>query len=79
MAKLKTQPTNRPDPVIDPPAATTRDTYRRLLAAGLTIREAGTLVARINGLGDVRGGWTIGEVERLLFVQELVRTGRVGS
>ena len=75
MAKL----TTHAEPVITPAAATAGDAYRRLLAAGLTVREAATLVGRLNGLGQARGGWTIGEVEHLLFVQELYRTGRIRS
>ena len=67
--------TTPPDPAL--PAA--GDTYRRLRFAGLTAREAGTLVGRIHGLGPVPAGWTIGEVEHLLFVRELVRSGRLGS
>jgi hypothetical protein len=60
-------------------APTAGDTYRRLRFAGLTAREAGTLVGRLNGLAAVHGGWTIGEVEYLLFVRELTRSGRLGS
>jgi hypothetical protein len=73
-----------PHPVIDPgadaaallPAATT---YRRLRLAGLTAREAGTLVARLNGLEPVAGGWRVSEVEGLLFVRALVQAGRLRS
>jgi len=58
---------------------TVRTSYRRLRAAGLSDREAGSLTARLNGLPMVRGGWQVEEIERLLFVRELVRTGRMGS
>ncbi len=54
-------------------------TYRRLRAAGLNPREAGSLVGHLNGLSTVPGGWAIEEVEHLLFVRELVRLGRIGS
>ena len=62
-----------------PQLPTAGDTYRRLRFAGLTERQAGTLVGRIHGIAAVQGGWTISEVEHLLFVRELVRTGRLGS
>jgi hypothetical protein len=58
---------------------TVRTTYRRLRAAGLSAREAGSLTAHLRGLPAVPRGWQIEEVERLLFVRELVRTGRMGS
>ena len=58
---------------------TVRATYRRLRVAGLSAREAGSLTARVNGLPGVPGGWQVEEIERLLFVRELVRTGRMGS
>jgi hypothetical protein len=54
-------------------------TYRGLLRAGLSAREAATLTGRLHGLPAVYGGWTIAEIERLLFVGELVRLGRLGS
>ena len=71
MTRLTTPP--------DPALPTAGDTYRRLRFAGLSAREAGSLVGRIHGLGPVQGGWSIGEVEHLLFVRELVRNGRLGS
>jgi hypothetical protein len=58
---------------------TTRTTYRRLRMAGLSAREAGSLTAHLTGLPIVPGGWRVEEVEHLLFVRELVRTGRMGS
>ena len=62
-----------------PTPATVRMTYRRLRIAGLSAREAGSLTGHLSGLRMVPGGWVIEEVERLLFVRELVRTGRMGS
>ena len=58
---------------------TVRMTYRRLRIAGLEAREAASLTARLSGLPMVPRGWQVEEVERLLFVRELVRTGRMGS
>ena len=56
-----------------------RATWRRLRLAGLSPREAASLTAHLAGLAMVPGGWAIEELERLLFVRELVRTGRMGS
>ena len=58
---------------------TVRMTYRRLRIAGLDDREAASLTARLCGLPMVPRGWQVEEIERLLFVRELVRTGRLGS
>jgi hypothetical protein len=58
---------------------TVRMTYRRLRIAGLDAREAASLTARLCGLPMIPRGWRVEEVERLLFVRELVRTGRMGS
>jgi hypothetical protein len=60
-------------------APTARMTYRRLRVAGLSAREAASLTGHLAGLHGVPGGWSIEEVERLLFVRELVRTERMGS
>jgi hypothetical protein len=58
---------------------TVRMTYRRLRIAGLDASEAASLTARLSGLPMVPRGWQVAEIERLLFVRELVRTGRMGS
>ena len=76
MSELRTQAAVSTEPSLAPTAAAT---YRRLRLAGLSAREAGTLVGHLNGLSTVAGGWTIEEVEHLLFVRELVRLGRMGS
>lgn len=62
-----------------PPTHPVRTTYRRLRMGGLTAGEAGNLTAHLAGLHVVPRGWQIEEVERLLFVRELVRLGRIGS
>jgi hypothetical protein len=54
--------------------------YRRLVfMAGLRPREAANLIGRLEGLPMVPGGWTMLEVEGLLFVRALVSSGRMGS
>jgi hypothetical protein len=54
-------------------------TFRRLRMGGLTMSEAGNLTAHVKGLHAVPGGWTVEEIERLLFVREMVRQGRISS
>jgi hypothetical protein len=76
MSELRTQAADPIEQALEPSAAAT---YRRLRFAGLSAREAGSLVGHLRGLSPVPGGWTIEEVEHLLFVRELVRLGRLGS
>lgn len=54
-------------------------TFRRLRIAGLTAAQAGNLTARLSGLSPVRTGWSVAEIERLLFLRSLVDSGRVRS
>lgn len=59
----------RPGPV--------HETYRGLRAIGWSEREAGNLAAYLEGIGPDRNGWSIREVEQLLFIRALVAEGRV--
>ena len=59
------------------PAESVRAAYRALLAIGLSDSEAGNLTAHLAGLGPVRQGWEIREVDRLLVIRSLVATGRL--
>ena len=54
-------------------------TYRALLRKGLTIAEASNLTAYLCGipLNDVQ--WSLTQVNKLLFIRELHRTGRIGE
>jgi hypothetical protein len=52
---------------------------RELLAQGFTLTEAGNLAAYLIGLGRTNDGWTIDEIERLLFVRHLVSRQRIRS
>jgi hypothetical protein len=72
------RPGDTPDPtgVGGDPA---QRTFRRLRMGGLTTSEAGNLTAHVKGLHAVPGGWNVEEIERLLFVREMVRQGRMGS
>jgi hypothetical protein len=46
---------------------------------GFRSDEAGNLTAYLQGLTPVKGGWAVGEIERLLFVRHLVDRGDLGS
>ena len=57
----------------------TRATYRALLVRGFTPGEAANLTAYLAGI-EVGGGrpWRLADIDRLLFLRELCRTGRLG-
>jgi hypothetical protein len=54
-------------------------TYRLLGSKGFRSDEAGNLTAYLQGLAPVKGGWAVGEIDRLLFVRHLVERGDLGS
>lgn len=56
----------------------TRATYRLLLLKGLAADEAANLTAYLCGLPVSESRWTLSEVNRLLFLRELLRSGRWG-
>ena len=57
----------------------TRATYRNLLLRGLAPDEAANLTAYLCGIQLAETAWTIREVNRILFLRELNRTGRFGD
>ena len=57
----------------------TRATYRSLLLKGLAPEEAANLTAFLCGIGVGAGHWKLNEVNRLLFLRELQRTGAFGA
>jgi hypothetical protein len=64
------------------PASTdpgTRATYRLLLLKGLAPDEAANLTAYLCGLPVSDARWTLSEINRLLFLRELGRSGRWGT
>lgn len=67
-----------PDPET-PRAVATRATYRLLMMRGLAPDEAANLTAYMCGLPVADGHWTIAEINRLLFLRELNRSGRFGE
>src|SRR6185503_967682 len=64
------------NPATDP---RTRATYRMLILRGLAPTEAANLTAFLCGIHVGEATWSIHEVNRLLFLRELNRTGRFGS
>jgi hypothetical protein len=54
----------------------TRATYRFLLMRGLNPTEAANLTAYLCGIEVDGSHWSIGEVNRLLFLRRLARSGR---
>ena len=57
----------------------TRAVFRVLMMRGLAADEAANLTAFMCGIPIGERHWTIAEVNRLLFLRELARTGRFGS
>ncbi len=60
-----------------PPA--TRAGFRTLLMRGLEPEEAANLTAFMNGIPLTERSWKLNEVNRLLFLRELNRQGRIGG
>jgi hypothetical protein len=54
-------------------------TYGDLGAMGLAPTEAGNLTAYLRGLRPVDQGWTVAEIDRLLFLRYLVDRGRLAA
>ena len=52
--------------------------YRHLVSQGFTPDEAGTLLAYLEGLDVAHQSWTLREVNGLLFIRHLNRTGAFG-
>jgi hypothetical protein len=68
-----------PEPAFPLRDTTTRATYRQLLLKGLLPEEAASLTAFLCGLDVGAGRWTLAEVNRLLFLRRLARTGSWGA
>ena len=54
-------------------------TARGLQMSGLTLVEASNLTARLAGLAPVRSGWTLRQIDHLLFLRSIVETGRLAT
>jgi hypothetical protein len=53
--------------------------FTRLWMCGLTAEQAANLTARLEGLEAADSGWSLVEVERLLFLRWLVESGRLAG
>jgi hypothetical protein len=51
--------------------------YRRLTIGGWGPREAGNLIAQLEGLRPSRFGWTVREIDHLLFLRRMLESGRL--
>jgi hypothetical protein len=71
----RTLATSRPGPA--PSAA--QGAYGHLRMLGLDPAEAGNLAAFVRGIAPVEQGWTVQEIDHLLFLGYLVEQGRVAS
>ena len=56
----------------------TRSTYRNLVSRGLAPDEAATLTAFMCGIPIAEVRWSLRQVNQLLFLREMARTGRFG-
>jgi hypothetical protein len=59
-------------------APATRRTFRTLTALGLSPEEASNLTAFMCGIPIDGARWSLRQVNELLFLRELQRTGRFG-
>jgi hypothetical protein len=59
--------------------ASVSEAFRILTARGLRSHEAGNVTAYSLGLSPIEGGWSVGEIERLLFTSYLLAQGHIGS
>jgi len=53
--------------------------HRGLRVAGLDATQAANLTARLVGLRAAKTGWSLREIEGLLFIRSLVESGRLHS
>jgi hypothetical protein len=51
--------------------------YRQLTIGGWGPREAGNLIAHLEGLRPSRFGWTVREIDHLLFLRRILESGRL--
>jgi hypothetical protein len=57
------------------PELTTRATYRHLILRGLAPDEAANLTAFLAGITVGDAHWTLRQINQLLFLREMNRTG----
>ena len=66
----------RPEPQAGLP---TRATYRTLLLKGMAPEEAANLTAYLAGIPIGDSTWTLKQINQLLFLRQMQRTGRFGN
>jgi hypothetical protein len=54
-----------------------RRAYRGLVGMGWSVEQAASMAAHLAGLESSRKGWTMAEVEGLMFMRSLVQDGRL--
>ena len=57
------------------PELATRSTYRNLIIRGLAPEEAANLTAYLAGIGLGGSHWTLRQINQLLFLRQMYRTG----
>ena len=68
--------TTSPGPSQDPtPPLPTRATYRNLISRGLAPDEAANLTAYLAGIGVGGSRWTLAQINQLLFLRQMNRSG----
>ena len=77
-AATRTTPAATPGIPDETTQLVTRSTYRLLIGRGLAPDEAATLTAFMCGIPIDEVRWSIRQVNQLLFLRELARTGRFG-
>lgn len=66
-------------PLVPATSTTTRVTFRTLMLRGLAPDEAANLTAFLCGIPITEHHWQLNEVNRLLFIRALARSGRFGE
>jgi hypothetical protein len=61
------------------PGQPTRVTYRTLLLKGMAPDEAANLTAYLAGIPIGDSTWTLKQINQLLFLRQMQRTGRFGD
>ena len=69
---VTTSPAASPDST---PELHTRATYRNLIIRGLAPDEAANLTAYLAGIGVSGSRWTLRQINQLLFLRQMHRTG----
>jgi len=72
-------PNDQTRPIDPADGLVTRTTYRLLLTRGFAPDEAANLTAFLCGIPIADVHWSLRQINQLLFLREMARTGRFGS